>query len=57
MEGESGLLIAGDDGEWLGGHLVGVMPGTFGGLDIKWGWVVGEWSPSRSCQVQTKNFQ
>ena len=42
MEGESGLLIAGDDGGWLGGQLVGVMPGIFGGLDINLGWVVGE---------------
>ena len=25
MEGESGLLIAGDDGGWQGGQLVGVM--------------------------------
>ena len=34
IEGESGLLIAGDDGGWLSGQLVGVMHGIFGGLDI-----------------------
>ena len=34
MEGESGLLITGDDRGWLGGQLVGVIQGIFGGLDI-----------------------
>ena len=43
MEGESGLLIAGDNGGWPGGQLVGVMPGILG-LDINWGW--GSYSTS-----------
>ena len=55
MEGESGLLIAGDDGGWIGGQLVGVMPGIFGGLDINWGG--RRISRYGSCQVETKSFQ
>jgi hypothetical protein len=34
IEGDSSLLIAGDNGGWLGGRVVGLMPGTLGGLDI-----------------------
>ena len=41
--GDKALLTAGDKGGWLGGGLVGLMPGRLGVLDINFrvgGWLI-----------------
>ena len=38
--GDKPMALAGERGGWLGGELVGLMPGIFTGLDINW---VGGW--------------
>ena len=51
------MALAGERGGWLGGGMVGLMPGIFTGLDINW---VGGWekfSTESSIQLLLRTVQ